>query len=195
MKWPLWHSGVPRGVWGGGVVKTPPPKFWSFNKAEPNSQFHGKYIHNKLIRIWVSPICKLSTTPDKGVTATRFLLYLPSVLNWICRTRSIQKKISVYVTAVTWIQYPTTEKRTKYLLITLLLSFHCAEKCDINKYNWYLSRPFCYIFFTCPNLIFTKNVFYYFWFVTIIVSTNNIWSTYTYHLLLFVKSFILQQCT
>jgi hypothetical protein len=36
----------------------------SFDKAEPNSQFHGKYICNNLIRIWVSLICKLSGTPD-----------------------------------------------------------------------------------------------------------------------------------
>jgi hypothetical protein len=34
------------GVWG---VKPPPPP--SFAKAEPNSQFRGKYIRNNLIRI------------------------------------------------------------------------------------------------------------------------------------------------
>jgi hypothetical protein len=39
-------SGVPRElVWGGS---TSPPKFRSFDKAEPNSQFHGKYIINSL---------------------------------------------------------------------------------------------------------------------------------------------------
>jgi hypothetical protein len=38
------------GVWG---VKTP-PKFRSFAKAEPNSQFRGIYIRNNPIRIWVS---------------------------------------------------------------------------------------------------------------------------------------------
>jgi hypothetical protein len=48
---------------GGGVFK-PPPKFRSFDKAEPNSQFRGIYIRNNLIRIWVSFICKLSGTPD-----------------------------------------------------------------------------------------------------------------------------------
>jgi hypothetical protein len=35
-----------------------------FDKAEPNSQFRGKYIRNNLITIRVSPICKLSGTPD-----------------------------------------------------------------------------------------------------------------------------------
>jgi hypothetical protein len=40
-----------------------PPKFRSFDKAEPNSQFHGKYSHNNLIRIWVSLIYKFSGTP------------------------------------------------------------------------------------------------------------------------------------
>jgi hypothetical protein len=41
-----------------------PPKFRSFDKAEPNSQLRGKYIRNKLIRIWVLLIFKLSGTPD-----------------------------------------------------------------------------------------------------------------------------------
>jgi hypothetical protein len=36
----------------------------SFDKAELNSNFRGKYIHNKVIRIQVSPIFKLSGTPD-----------------------------------------------------------------------------------------------------------------------------------
>jgi hypothetical protein len=40
------------------------PKFRSFDKAKPNSQFRGKYIRDNLIRIWVSLICKLSGTPD-----------------------------------------------------------------------------------------------------------------------------------
>jgi hypothetical protein len=40
------------------------PKFQSFDKAESNSQFCGKYICNNRIRIWVSIICKLSGTPD-----------------------------------------------------------------------------------------------------------------------------------
>jgi hypothetical protein len=35
-----------------------------FDKAKPNSQFHGKYICNNLIRIRVSPTCKLNGTPD-----------------------------------------------------------------------------------------------------------------------------------
>ena len=41
------------GVWG---VQTPPPKFRSFDKAEPNFQFRGKYIRNNLTRIRLSPI-------------------------------------------------------------------------------------------------------------------------------------------
>jgi hypothetical protein len=48
----------------GGVQTPPPPKFRSFDKAEPNSQFRGKYIWNNLIRIRVSLICKLSGTPE-----------------------------------------------------------------------------------------------------------------------------------
>jgi hypothetical protein len=49
-----------RAVWRGS---TPPsPKFRSFDKAEPNSLFRGKYICNNLIRIRVSLICKSSGT-------------------------------------------------------------------------------------------------------------------------------------
>jgi hypothetical protein len=57
---PVAYRGGVGEVWGGSN----PLKFRSFNKAEPNSQFPGKYIHNNLIRIRVSPICKLSGTPD-----------------------------------------------------------------------------------------------------------------------------------
>jgi hypothetical protein len=48
-------------VWG---VQTLPQKFRSFDKAEPNSQFRGIYIHNNAIIIWISFICKSSGTPD-----------------------------------------------------------------------------------------------------------------------------------
>jgi hypothetical protein len=53
-------SGVQRGRGGGSH----PPKFRSFDKAEPNSQFSGIYIHNNVIRIRFSFICKSSGTPD-----------------------------------------------------------------------------------------------------------------------------------
>jgi hypothetical protein len=56
-------------------------EFQSLDKVEPNSLFRGKYIHNNLIRIQVSLICKLSGTPDLGATALRSLFYLPPVLN------------------------------------------------------------------------------------------------------------------
>jgi hypothetical protein len=56
------NSGVPRGVWWG--FNPPPPKFRSFDKTEPNSQFRGKHIGNNLIRIRVSLIYKHSETPD-----------------------------------------------------------------------------------------------------------------------------------
>jgi hypothetical protein len=47
-------SGIPRGWFGG--FNPPSAKFRSFDEAEPNSQFHGKYIRKNLIRIWVSLI-------------------------------------------------------------------------------------------------------------------------------------------
>jgi hypothetical protein len=49
---------------GGLGGSTHPPKLRSFDKAELNSQFHGKYIHNNVIRIQGSLFCKLSRTPD-----------------------------------------------------------------------------------------------------------------------------------
>jgi hypothetical protein len=61
-------SGLPRG----GLKP-----FRNFAKAEPNSQFCGIYICKNLIRIWVSFICKLSGTPDKGATAPKSPFSLP----------------------------------------------------------------------------------------------------------------------
>jgi hypothetical protein len=78
---PQWRTRWGGAVWGFKA----PPKFRSFDKAELNSQFRGIYIRNNLIRIRVSPICKLSRTPDLEATAPRSLFYMPSILNWICR--------------------------------------------------------------------------------------------------------------
>jgi hypothetical protein len=47
-----------------GGVGFNPPKFRSFGKAKPNSQFRGKYIRNNIIRMRVLLICKLSGTTD-----------------------------------------------------------------------------------------------------------------------------------
>jgi hypothetical protein len=49
---------------GVGGFNPLPPKFRSFDKAQPNSNFRGKYTRNNLIRTQVSLICKLSGTPD-----------------------------------------------------------------------------------------------------------------------------------
>jgi hypothetical protein len=45
-------SGLPRGGFGGFK---PSPKFRSFHKAEPNSQFRGKYNHNCLMFLFHHP--------------------------------------------------------------------------------------------------------------------------------------------
>jgi hypothetical protein len=88
--WPIskrWRIRCRSAQWCTEGFQTPlPPKFRNFDKAEPNSPFRGKYIRNNLTRIRISPICRLSGTPDYGATAPRSLFYLPSVLNWICRT-------------------------------------------------------------------------------------------------------------
>jgi hypothetical protein len=53
--------------WGLGVQT--PPKLQSFDKAEPNSQFRGKYIRNNVIRIRVSLTCKLREPLTRGKRA------------------------------------------------------------------------------------------------------------------------------
>jgi hypothetical protein len=58
----FWTVAYRRG-WG---FNPPPPEIPKFYKAEPNSQFRGKYMYicNNLIRIQDSLIFKLSRTPD-----------------------------------------------------------------------------------------------------------------------------------
>jgi hypothetical protein len=63
----LWVSALCSGVQRGGLGGSNhplPPKFRSFDKAELNSEFRGKYILNNLIRIRGSLIYRLSGTPD-----------------------------------------------------------------------------------------------------------------------------------
>jgi hypothetical protein len=90
LKHATWHD-----QWrteGGGGFKPPHPKFRSFAKAEPNSQFRGIYIRNSLIRIRVSFIYKLSGAPGLGATVPRSPFCLPSILNWICCPPPQRKK-------------------------------------------------------------------------------------------------------
>jgi hypothetical protein len=96
----VFHTGVAGHQWRTeGGFSPPPPKFQNFDKAEPNSQFRGKYIRNNLIRIPVSLICKLNRTPDFGTTARRSPFSLPRVFNWICWTPPPPKKNPGYATA------------------------------------------------------------------------------------------------
>jgi hypothetical protein len=73
-------SGIPRRRLG----SSNPPKFWSFGKAEPNSQFCGKYIRNNLIRIWVSLILQLEWNPWLEGYHPQIPVLSASVLSWIC---------------------------------------------------------------------------------------------------------------
>jgi hypothetical protein len=61
-QWRTWEGEGVRGF------KPPSPKFRNFYKAETISQFHGIYIHNNIIRIQVSFICKSSGDPDYGAS-------------------------------------------------------------------------------------------------------------------------------
>jgi hypothetical protein len=61
------YRATPVAYRGGFADSNPPPKFRSFDKSEPDSQFRGKHICNNLIRKRVPLICKLSGTPDKGL--------------------------------------------------------------------------------------------------------------------------------
>jgi hypothetical protein len=77
----LFRGGGGGGGGGGKKLGCGRKKFLSFNTAEPNSQFRGKYIGNNLIRIPVSLICKLSGTPNYGATASRSPYSLPCPLS------------------------------------------------------------------------------------------------------------------
>jgi hypothetical protein len=82
-----------RGGWG---FQTP---HQNFDKAEPNSQFYGKYIRNNIIRIWVSLICKFSRTPYEGATAPDAHSLFSPLSPWIfCPPPS--NKIPGYATAI-----------------------------------------------------------------------------------------------
>jgi hypothetical protein len=56
---------------GLGVQTPPPPKFWSFDKAEPNSQLRGKYIRNCLVLLFIIlislKIAEFRTPTPQGV--------------------------------------------------------------------------------------------------------------------------------
>jgi hypothetical protein len=52
---PFTRFGLWRTVGGFGGFNPHPPKFWSFDKAEPNSQFRGKYIRNYLVFLFHHP--------------------------------------------------------------------------------------------------------------------------------------------
>jgi hypothetical protein len=74
----------PEGGFGGSNPPEIIPKFWQSRAEFP---VPWKIDLKNLIRIRVSPICKLGGTLDYGVTAPpppRSLVSLPSVLNWIC---------------------------------------------------------------------------------------------------------------
>jgi hypothetical protein len=75
-------------------------KFWSFDKPEPNSQFHGKYIHNNLIKDTGFTHLQIKQNSWLGGyhPQTPFSL-LPSVLNWFYWTPPLLKKIPGYATA------------------------------------------------------------------------------------------------
>jgi hypothetical protein len=49
---PNWHITV---AYRGGDQPPPPPEIPKFEKAEPNSQFRGKYIRNRLVFLFHDP--------------------------------------------------------------------------------------------------------------------------------------------
>jgi hypothetical protein len=93
---------------GGRLKPFPTPKFQSFDKADPNSQFRGKWMRNNLIRIQVSLICKLSGIPWLGVYRTQIAIL--SILNWSC-----------------WTLPPPQKKKETWVR-------HCAA-CNLQNYN------------------------------------------------------------
>jgi hypothetical protein len=127
-------SGVPRGVCG---VQTP-PKFRSFDKPDPNSQFRRKYIRNNLIRIRVSLMCKLSGTPDQGAFAPQI-----PVLSVLCPSVNffeppLTKKNSWYATVSGMRKVAPSRESTVQRIpaVRKLLSSNCYR--NLFSYCWSL---------------------------------------------------------
>jgi hypothetical protein len=105
------------GVWS---FKPLPTKFRSFDKAEPNSQFRGKYIHKNLIRIGVSLICKF----PRGLPPPDPVSTLPGGLKLNCRTPPPHTKFIGYG-AVSEYRVPTL---TAIRFSNLIAPYLCAER-------------------------------------------------------------------
>jgi hypothetical protein len=126
--------GVPT---GGGST----PKFLSYAKAQPNSQFRGIYIRNNLIRIRVPFICKMSGTPDRGLpppdphslcplASTELVEHPPPPPNfWVCHC--IPYYMGLYMKDVHY-----TSQVASMMLLTVA---HCL----FNKQTVRLVTDFC----------------------------------------------------
>ena len=83
----------------GGGFKPPPPKFRSFDKAEPNSQFCGKYIRNNLTRIRLSLIfwvVSWKALPASYDPTTVVFFFSPQGMTWRKHKVPKTKKILPY---------------------------------------------------------------------------------------------------
>jgi hypothetical protein len=161
-------SGVPRGIGGftplGGSLS--PRKFISFDKAEPNSQFRGKYISYNLIRIRVSPICKLSGPLVWGLP--------PPDPRSICPLSStdfveppLPEKIPEYATDGDMLEeltHSVQDGAAVKLHTWILKALHgCSKKVQINAgiipplcHDRILSNPFHFIVHHHPTIQFYK---------------------------------------
>jgi hypothetical protein len=127
---------------GGLGVNPPPPTttFRSFEKAEPNSQFRGKYIPNNVIRTRISLICKLSGTPDYvGCNPQIVILSALSSTEFVNPTHP--NKIPGYATdcrnTLSILQKPACLCSTDQLLLSFLRPTFTSQAIITFKYSFF----------------------------------------------------------
>jgi hypothetical protein len=144
----------------GGGVQTPPKKFRSFNKAEPNSQSHGKYIRNNLTRIRLSLIFR--------------------VVSWKALPTSYDSHSSIFfLKGMMWHKnkVPKIKKMLPYEMKFLVLNYSCLQNSWLRGY-----RPHIPILSVrCPQLNLLnppeKNSWVHHW-MTLMPFCMGIWKSF-----------------
>jgi hypothetical protein len=137
-------------MYRGGFNPPPPQIIWSFDKAEPNSQFRGKYIRNNLVRIRVSLICKLSGNPWLGVYSPQIPVLSAMLSTEFVEPPLKKKSLGTPLQGVIWGHiwiYPSS----RVLEVVTLHNLAIPERCS-NRYPKYCA-PFLTVWLVTPQKI------------------------------------------
>jgi hypothetical protein len=127
-----------------GVFGVQPLKFRSFDKAEPNSHFRGKYVRNNVTRTRVSLIWKLSGTPDMGglppphsgslcpLSSTEFVEPTPRKKFW---QKAASNEHLGYATAHSYVNHYTRTHRYIKLMHKKHLFYTHFPFCSLNLHT------------------------------------------------------------